>query len=78
MGESARWDEGKLLVERAVDPHPTRGGQRMEARPARSVTVNLAASPRGWLHAHGKVSRRQYEAGERLRFDWDGRSSTCG
>jgi hypothetical protein len=71
MGESARRDEGKLLVERAVDPHPGRGEQRKGARPARSVTVNLAESPLGWLYAHGHVSGRQYDAGERLRFDWE-------
>lgn len=25
----------------------------------------------GWLYAHGHVTRRQYDAGERLRFDWE-------
>lgn len=40
-------------------------------RPARSVTVNLAESPLGWLFARGHVSRRQFEAGERLRTDWE-------
>lgn len=37
----------------------------------RSVTVNMAESPLGWLRAHGHVSERQYEAGERLRGDWE-------
>ena len=45
---------------------PTRG-----ARAARSVTVNLAESPLGWLLARGHVSQRQFDAGERLRFDWE-------
>ncbi|MEO7787461.1 MAG: DUF6456 domain-containing protein [Sphingomicrobium sp.] len=40
-------------------------------RPARSVTVNLAESPLGWLYAHRHLTRRQYEAGERLRADWE-------
>ena len=40
-------------------------------RPVRSVTVNLAESPLGWLFARGHVSRRQFEAGERLRADWE-------
>jgi len=40
-------------------------------RPARSVTVNLAESPLGWLRAHGHVSGRQFDAGERLRADWE-------
>jgi hypothetical protein len=34
------------------------------------VTVNLAESPLGWLHARGKVDARQFEAGERLRADF--------
>ena len=41
-------------------------------RPAtRSVSVNLAESPLGWLLARGHVCRRQYDAGERLRADWE-------
>jgi hypothetical protein len=35
------------------------------------VTVNLAESPLGWLRARGLVSERQYEAGDRLRRDWE-------
>src|ERR1700740_172324 len=38
-------------------------------RSARSVTVNLAESPLGWLFARGHVSQRQFDAGERLRLD---------
>lgn len=45
------------------------GGQK--DRPARSVTVNLAESPLGWLKARGHVSRRQFEAGDKLRQDWE-------
>jgi hypothetical protein len=33
--------------------------------------VNLAESPLGWLHARGHLTRRQYDAGERLRADWE-------
>ena len=40
-------------------------------RPARSVTVNLAESPLGWLHSRGLVDDRQFDAGERLRADWE-------
>ncbi|HWJ38930.1 MAG TPA: DUF6456 domain-containing protein [Sphingomicrobium sp.] len=32
---------------------------------------NAAESPLGWLLARGLVTRRQYEAGERLRTDWE-------
>lgn len=37
----------------------------------RSVTVNVAESPIGWLHARGHLDRRQFEAGERLRADYE-------
>jgi hypothetical protein len=37
----------------------------------RSVTVNLAESPLGWLRARGLVSERQFAAGEQLRGDWE-------
>ncbi|WP_375393696.1 DUF6456 domain-containing protein [uncultured Sphingomonas sp.] len=37
----------------------------------RSVTVNLAESPLGWLRARGMVDARQFEAGERLRCDYE-------
>jgi hypothetical protein len=57
----------RLLVER---PLPRDGNSRNGSLPARSVTVNLAESPLGWLLARGLVSRRQYEAGERLRADF--------
>lgn len=58
----------RILAERAI------GRERMPAggpRPARSVTVNLAESTLGWLHARGHVSRRQLDAGEKLRGDWE-------
>ena len=63
-------DHGRLLAERPIaGDGPGRG--RSGKRPARSVTVNLAESPLGWLFARGHVSRRQYDAGERLRQDWE-------
>ena len=37
----------------------------------RSVTVNIAESPLGWLFSRGLISPRQFEAGERLRSDWE-------
>ena len=37
----------------------------------RSVTVKLAESPLGWLFSRGLLSRRQFDAGERLRCDWE-------
>ena len=67
----ARSENGRLLEERAIEfgdapKHPGRKG-----RPARSVTVNLVESPLGWLYARGHLSRRQFDAGERLRVDWE-------
>lgn len=38
---------------------------------ARTVTVNLAESPLGWLRARGLVSIRQFDAGEALRVDYE-------
>ena len=58
---------GRLLTEVAVSGEASPG----KARPARSVTVNRAESPLGWLFARGHVSRRQFDAGERLRDDWE-------
>jgi len=37
----------------------------------RSATVNLAESPLGWLKSRGHVDTRQFDAGERLREDWE-------
>lgn len=45
-----------------------RGGA---SKRARAVTVNLKESPLGWLYAHGHLTEPQYEAGERLRADWE-------
>jgi hypothetical protein len=55
-----------LLDERSID-----GTSDVAVRPARSVTVNVAESPLGWLFARGFVSQRQFDAGERLRSDWE-------
>ena len=59
----------RMLDERSI-ADPARAGGRA-ARPARSMTVNLTESPLGWLLAHGHVTRHQFEAGERLRSDWE-------
>ena len=65
----------RLLVEKALpqDEQPRKPGNvgRARGRPARSVTVNLAESPLGWLRARGLVSERQLAAGEQLRRDWE-------
>ena len=58
----------RLLSERPLREATPASGK---GRPIRSVTVNLAESPLGWLFARGHISRRQFEAGERLRTDWE-------
>jgi hypothetical protein len=50
------------LAERTIDTGAGRG---------RTVTVNLAESPLGWLRARGLVDARQFEAGDRLRGDYE-------
>jgi len=61
--------EQRLLSERSLDQGMKSGEARR--RPARSVTVNLAESPLGWLFARGLITQRQFDAGERLRTDWE-------
>ena len=59
----------RLLRERSLGQ--AQGSGEARRRPARSVTVNLAESPLGWLFARGLITQRQFEAGERLRADWE-------
>lgn len=60
----------RALVERELTAEgPRRRGSG--AVRGRSVTVNLAESPLTWLHSRGHLTDRQYEAGERLRADWE-------
>lgn len=65
----------RLLAEQPLprDGREPSGGSGASGgkRPARSVTVNLAESPLGWLKARGLVNERQFDAGERLRLDWE-------
>lgn len=60
----------RQLVEREIDERGVVDGRPGRGR-RRSVTVNLAESPLGWLRARGKVDARQFEAGERLRADYE-------
>lgn len=63
-----RYEAGRLLEERAIGAG---GGGDAGKRPTRSVTVNAAESPLGWLRARGHISERQFSAGEQLRLDWE-------
>ena len=60
----------RRLVERELTGEgPRRGGSARGKR--RSVTVNLAESPLTWLHSRGHLTDRQFDAGERLRVDYE-------
>jgi hypothetical protein len=61
---------GRLLQERAVNCEDAPKAKRGR-HPARSVTMNLVESPLGWLFSRDLVSRRPFEAGVRLRADWE-------
>ncbi len=57
----------RVLVDQNV-PHD---GTNATARKVRSVSVNLAESPLGWLRARGLLTERQFVAGEALRRDYE-------
>ena len=61
-------NQKRMLVERELvqAEEPTRSG-----RARRSVTINAVESPLGWLLVRGLITQRQFEAGERLRSDWE-------
>jgi hypothetical protein len=60
------------LVEREIDGHGVVQPPKRRGSPRRrSVSVNLAESPLGWLRSRGLVDERQFEAGERLRGDYE-------
>ncbi|HEX8056153.1 MAG TPA: DUF6456 domain-containing protein [Novosphingobium sp.] len=59
----------RILEERELTPEGP--GARPVRRGGRGVTVNLAESPLTWLHSRGHLSDAQFDAGERLRADWE-------
>lgn len=63
--------EKRLLCECSIEGEIASPIKGRAATPRRSVTVNAAESPLGWLLARGLVTQRQYQAGERLRSDWE-------
>ncbi|HYD24222.1 MAG TPA: DUF6456 domain-containing protein [Croceibacterium sp.] len=60
----------RKLVERELTPEGPRRRHGVAGR-RRTVTVNVAESPLGWLHAHGHLDDRLFDAGERLRGDYE-------
>jgi hypothetical protein len=67
----ARTTQPRLLGERSIEHGIASDSMGVGRRAVRSVTVNLSESPLGWLFARGFVTARQFEAGERLRADWE-------
>lgn len=66
----AKFGNQRILVEQAIG----RDGETMRrgnAGAVRSVTVNRVESPLGWLFSRALLSRRQFDAGEQLRCDWE-------
>jgi hypothetical protein len=62
----------QVLIDRELTSEgPRRAGRGSAAAARRSVKVNCARSPLTWLHARGHLSDRQFDAGERLRTDWE-------
>jgi hypothetical protein len=65
----AKRGESRLIEGRAIE-HGIACARSGVLSP-RSVSVNLAESPLGWLFSRGLLSQRQFDAGERLRTDWE-------
>jgi hypothetical protein len=63
-----RW-RMRELEERSIDLEGV--PQPVGARRGRTVTVNLAESPLGWLRSRVLITLAQFEAGERLRADYE-------
>ena len=60
------------LIERELTSEgPRRGRSGAANKRRRSVTVNVAESPLSWLYARGHLDDRQFDAGERLRADFE-------
>lgn len=58
------------LIERELTSEgPRRTGSQTARR--RSVTLNVAESPIAWLYARGHLDDRLFDAGERLRADYE-------
>ncbi len=60
----------RKLVERELTEEGPRRGVNARGK-RRTVTVNLAESPLSWLHSRGHLCDRLFDAGERLRADYE-------
>lgn len=69
--EGQRLVEERAITNDVVSASGLRGGAPKGSRPFRTVTLNVAESPLGWLFGHGHLTERQFAAGEKLREDWE-------
>ena len=60
----------RQLAERELTEEGPKSGAGTRAK-RRSVTVNLAESPLSWRHSRGHIDDRLFDAGERLRADYE-------
>lgn len=58
----------KLIERELTSEGPKRSAKRARRR---SATVNLAESPLSWLHARKHIDDRLFDAGEKLRSDYE-------
>lgn len=58
------------LIERELTEEGPRRGSGAKGK-RRTVTINLAESPLSWLHSRGHLDDRLFDAGERLRADYE-------
>lgn len=59
MGKATQRRSLHKANDKAATPKPPKPG------------INLSESPISWLHARGYLTRRQFDAGEALRNDWE-------
>ncbi len=59
----------ELVEKELTEEGPIRGSGARGKR--RTVAVNLGESPLSWLHARGHLDDRLFDAGERLRDDYE-------
>lgn len=73
-GKQDMADSGRQGVTKGAAKGRDRLVERMIEGPdgrRHKVTVNLGESPASWLHARRLISRRQYDAAETIRADWE-------
>ncbi len=62
----------KLVERKLTQEGPVQGSECDGAKGTRrTATVNLAESPISWLHSRGHLETRLFDAGERLRSDYE-------